>query len=303
MRGLGRALGRAVGIAAAVAITAAGARAQGDTTARQIPRTPAEDFTAQGVLRVCADPNNLPFTNREQQGFENEIMKLFARDLGDTVAYTWQRQGRGFVRHGVNAGECDVVPGVSKGVDMLRTTEPYYRSTYVLVYRADRHLNLTSLDDPRLKTLRIGIHIIGEDYLNPPPAQALAARGIVHGNIEGYSIYGDYSKPNPPARIIDAVAKGNIDVAIVWGPFAGYFAPKEPVRLTIVPLPARDSVSGVPFAFSIAMGVRKADTTLAGKLNNLIERERPAIRRILDNYGIPLVSGDSSAAATVGERH
>jgi mxaJ protein len=237
-------------------------------------------------FRVCADPNNLPFSNRRREGLENRLAELFARDLGTRVRYEWMPQVRGFVRKTLKAGACDIIMGVPAHYDPVLTTRPYYRTTYVFVYRAHRGPRVTSLDDPVLRHARIGIHVVGDDYSNPPPAQALAARGIID-NVIGYPIIGDYSKPNPPARLIEAVARGDVDVAVVWGPFAGYFAKRSPVRLAIVPvLPSQDA-SGQPFAFDIALGVRHGDTALAARLDTLLARERPAVQRVLTRYGVP----------------
>src|SRR5690349_23062640 len=156
-----------------------------------------------GVLRVCADPNNLPFSNQRGEGFENKIAELLAHDMGDRVEYTWWAQRRGFFRNTLKSGACDVVIGVPAGFEMALTTRPYYRSTYVFLYRKDRGLKINSLDDPSLKNLRIGVQIIGDDFTNTPPAHALSRRNIV-ANVRGYTLYGDYSQPDPPARIVDA---------------------------------------------------------------------------------------------------
>jgi mxaJ protein len=145
---------------------------------------------------VCADPNNLPFSNDNGEGFENKIAALIAHDLAVKVEYTWFAQRRGFVRNTLNARACDVVMGIPAASEMMLTTRPYYRSTYVFLTRADCGLNIESLDDPRLAKLRLGVHLIGDDYANAPPMHALARRGIVK-NVAGYSIYGDYSRPQP----------------------------------------------------------------------------------------------------------
>ena len=171
-------------------------------------------------LRVCADPNNLPFSNERGEGFENRVAEILARDLGASVTYTWWAQRRGFIRNTLKAEKCDVVMGMPSGYDLVETTKPYYRSTYVFVSRRDAHLELSSLLDPRLHHLSIGVHLIGDDGSNPPPAQALGELGIVN-NVRGYSIYGDYRQAAPPARLIEAVENGEIDVAAAWGPLAG----------------------------------------------------------------------------------
>jgi mxaJ protein len=245
-------------------------------------RSPAPDHR----LRVCSDPNNLPFSNVKQEGFENELARLIARELGDTLSYYWWPQRRAWVRHTIGAGHCDVAIGVPAGFDPLTTTRPYYSSTYVFVSRADRHYAFQSLDDPRLRQLRIGLHFIGTDYSNPPPAHALGARGIVR-NVVGYSIYGNFSHPNPPARLIDAVANGDVDVAIAWGPLAGYFAAREPTPLAVTPVaPTYDPRSDTRFDFAIAVGVRPGDTALRDAIQRVLDRHREDVDAILARYHV-----------------
>jgi quinoprotein dehydrogenase-associated probable ABC transporter substrate-binding protein len=245
-------------------------------------------------LRVCADPNNLPFSNARGEGFENRIAVLMARDLGTRLRYVWLPQRRGFVRNSLTAGTCDLIVGVPAEFEPVRTTKPYYRSTYVFVQRADRGPPIASLADTQLRHLRIGIHVIGADYANPPPANALAARGIID-NVRGYSIYGDYSQPNPPARLVEAVANGDVDVAIVWGPLAGYFAQRQAARLTLLPVPPAGDPTGQPWSFPIAMGVRRQDSALAAELDRLLDAERAEVRRILEQYHVPLVQDEETA--------
>jgi mxaJ protein len=239
-------------------------------------------------LRVCADPNNLPFTNQKLEGFENKLADLLARDLHATVRYTWWPQRRGFIRNTLKAGACDVVLAIPSSFEMAMPTRPYYRSTYVFVYRKDRGIAVRSFDDPVLKKLRIGVQMIGDDGNNAPPAHALANRGII-GNVTGYTVYGDYSQPNPPARIVEAVAKGDIDVAVVWGPLAGYFAPRQKVPLEIVPVSPQIDMPFLPFVFDISMGVRRGDTKLQAELDGVLERRRPEIEALLNRYGVPRV--------------
>jgi mxaJ protein len=240
-------------------------------------------------LRVCADPNNLPFSNEQQQGFENRIAELVARDMNAKLTYVWYAQRRGFARNTLNAHKCDVFIGVPSSLERVSATIPYYRSTYVFATRRDRHITLASFDDPALKTLRIGVQMIGDDFMNTPPAHALATRHIIR-NVKGYSVYGDYSQPNPPARVIDAVANGDIDVAIAWGPLAGYFAQHEPVALDITPVSPQIDLPFLPFVFDISMGVRRGQDSLRDQLNAIITRRRPEIDRILDSYGVPRVT-------------
>jgi mxaJ protein len=240
-------------------------------------------------LRVCADPNNLPFSNRAREGFENRLAALVAHELGATLHYTWWAQRRGNVRETLNAGLCDLIPGVGAGLEMLSTTGPYYNSTYVAVTRDDRDLDIRSFDDPRLRTLRIGVQMIGDDFSNTPPAHALARRGVI-GNVRGFMVYGDYARPAPQAPIIEAVADGRVDVAFVWGPVAGYFAPRQPQQLRLTPLPARDPVAGQLMAFGVAMGVRRSDRELKARVEQALGRRRSEIARILAEYGVPTVA-------------
>jgi mxaJ protein len=239
------------------------------------------------ALRVCADPNNLPFSDQDGRGFENEIVKLVARDLGSTVDYTWWAQRRGYVRQTLKADICDVWSGVASGAEMMTSTRPYYRSSYVFVTRADRGLHIASFDDPRLRELIIGVQMVGSDAMNTPPAHALARRGIVQ-NVRGYMLYGDYRQPHPASAIIDAVENGNVDVAVAWGPMAGYFAAQASTPLTIEPVePWRDGPE--PMAFYISMGVRRGDNALLKRLDESLERNRAAISAILAEYHVPVL--------------
>lgn len=240
-------------------------------------------------LRVCADPNNLPFSNEKGEGFENRIIELLARDLGATVEYTWWAQRRGFIRNTLKAGRCDLVPGVPARMEMLRTTAPYYRSTYVFVSRPDGP-GVASFDDPVLREIRIGVQLVGDDGFNTPPAHALSRRGLVR-NVRGYTLYGDYREPNPPARIVRAVAAGEIDVAVAWGPLAGYFASRQDVPLCLVPVAPTADGPQLPMTFAIAMGVRREDEALQREIDAALQRHKPEIDAILADYGVPRAEG------------
>jgi mxaJ protein len=247
-------------------------------------------------LRVCADPDNLPFSNRAGEGFENRIAEIVAADLGAALSYTWHPQRKGFVRQTLKAGVCDLVIGVPAGYEPMLTTRPYYRSSYVFVYAEGRHLNLSTFDDAPLQKLRIGLHAFGDDGSNSPAAHALAQRGIV-GNIVGYTILD--TNDSPSGRIIDAVARGEIDVAIVWGPFAGYFARRQPVPLALVPV--EPAVSGtrpapMPMAYDIAMGVRHGDVALRGEIETVLVRRRGEISKVLEEFRVPVVASDGALA-------
>lgn len=252
-------------------------------------RTVAADPSA---LRVCADPNNLPFSNDRLEGFENAIADLVAQDLGKRVSYYWLPQRRGFVRNSLRVGVCDVILGVPAHYGLVRTTRPYYRSAYVFVSRRGRDLPV-SLDDPALRRASIGVQLTGDDYQNPPAVAALAARHL-NANVRGYTVYGDYSKPNPQQAVIDDVRTGRLDTAIVWGPIAGYFARNDQASLRLAPVrPQRDPVAG-PFVFAIAMGVRSEDELLQHALDDVISRRERDIDRVLRAFGVPLVQGGGS---------
>ena len=249
----------------------------------------ASSAAAARDLRVCADPNNLPFSNAAGEGFENRIVELLARALGAQVRYTWWAQRRGAIRNTLNAGECDVIPGMASSGDMTGTTDPYYRSTYVFVSRRDHGLqSLVSLDDPRLRRLRIGVQLVGDDGANPPPAMALARRGIT-GNVRGYTVYGNYADKAPQAAVIRAVAKGDVDVAVVWGPTAGYFAAQSGVPMVLTPVTPWLDGPQSPMVFDISMGLRRDDRALRRELDRALTRNRAAIDKILDDYHVPRV--------------
>ncbi len=239
----------------------------------------------QAVLRVCADPNNMPFSNERRQGFENKLAELVAAKLGAKLQYTWWSQRKSFVKNSLDEGRCDALMGVPSALASVTATKSYYRSTYVFVSRHDRSLGIKSLDDPRMGQWRIGIHVVGDDYA--PPAAALARRGIT-ANISGFSLFGEYGERDPPRKIIDAVARGDIDLAIVWGPLAGYFAKCENTALDIAPVtPAL--FLGIPFTYDISIGVRKGNEALRAQMEQVLEAESGAIQQILLQYGVPQV--------------
>jgi quinoprotein dehydrogenase-associated probable ABC transporter substrate-binding protein len=238
-------------------------------------------------FRVCADPENFPFSNQKQEGFENKIAEVLARDLGAPITYIWWGQRRGFIRNTMNAtleaGRCDIMIGAPAGYDLVRTTKPYYRSTYVFVYRKDKSFQLKTLDDPILKKIKIGVHLLGEDYSNPPPVQELAKRGVVT-NVVGFDTF--YSEKNPPSAIIDAVASGKIDAAVVWGPAAGYFVLHQKVPMAIVPIPS--GKGDLPFAFDISLGVKRGDDALFDRVQRALVRRQAEVTAILKAFGVPL---------------
>ena len=271
-------------IAAAAAIVVAACGAPPDALSRVTP------------LRVCADPNNLPFSNERHEGFENRLAELVAADRGTTVEYTWWAQRRGFLRNTLNAGLCDVVMGLPTSIELAQVTRPYYRSTYVFVTRRDRGLRFDSYDDPTLRHLRIGVPLIGDDGANAPPAHSLSRRGIIR-NVVGYSVFGDYATASPPSRLIDAVAAGDVDVAIAWGPLAGYFAVRQTVPLDIMPVGPQIDAPSLPQVFDISMAVRRGDVELLTHLEDVLERRRVDIDALLAEYHVPRADRRGERAA------
>jgi quinoprotein dehydrogenase-associated probable ABC transporter substrate-binding protein len=247
-------------------------------------------LTEQHTLRVCADPNNLPFSNERGEGFENKLAELIAHDLGARLEYVWWAERRGFVRNTLKAGACDLIMGLPNGSELALTTNPYYRSTYVFVYRKDRNLALASFDDPRLRELKIGVQMIGNDFTNTPPAHALANRHIIE-HVQGFMIYGNYAAANPQAPIIDAVARGQIDTAVVWGPLAGYVAKRSRVPLAVVPVAPQIDQPFLPFVYDISLAVRRGEQEFHDKLDEILDRRKDDIDRLLDDYGVPQVKG------------
>jgi mxaJ protein len=260
------------------------------------PPTQTKIPSSETALRVCSDPNNLPFSNQKREGFENKIAELIGAEMGRPVEYTWWAQRRGFFRNTLRAGLCDVVVGVPASFELAATTKPYYRSTYVFLTRADRNLDVESFDDLQLRELRVGVQMIGDDGANSPPAHALANRGIVN-NVRGYTVYGDYKRDNPPAQIIDAVLNKEVDVAVAWGPLAGYFAAKHPGKLTIQPVSPEIDLPYLPFTYDISVGIRRGEDQLKESIEQILDRRRKDVDAILAAYKVPRV--DTSLAKEV----
>ncbi|MGC4076354.1 MAG: quinoprotein dehydrogenase-associated putative ABC transporter substrate-binding protein [Rubrivivax sp.] len=246
--------------------------------------------TAGTALRVCSDPANLPYSNQRGEGFENRIARLLAQDLGADLDYTWNLQRRGFLRRTLNAQACDVVLGVPAGLQGVLQTRPYYSASYVFVTRQRAALALRGIDDPRLATLRIGLQAVGAEGSNPAPARSLARRGWVQ-HVTGFPAWAEEGDETPQARIVDAVARGEIDVAIVWGPIGRYFAAHASEPLAVTPVDADPLLPELPFRFEMAVGVRRDDSALRDRLQQALDRHGDEIAAILRDYGIPS-SGD-----------
>jgi mxaJ protein len=259
-------------------------------------RAPADEAKQAKELRVCGDPNNMPFSNEKLEGIENKIAEVVAKDLGETVTYFWWPHQRGVVKRVLNARHCDVMLGIPKGYDPVLWTRPYYRTGYVMAYRKDRKLKLRSLDDPALKTLRIGVQV------NTPPHDALGRRGIAD-NVVGYQLMFDsnFHAEDYPGKVVEDVLAGSVDVALVWGPIAGYFAKKKGAPLEIVPI-EDPSDRGLPFAFDISMGVRKGDKQLKEQLEGALARRHDEIEHVLADFGVPLLPAAEEKAHDKGAR-
>jgi len=252
----------------------------------------AQAADAAPPLRVCADPDNLPYSQRDGSGFENRIARLVAEDMHRPLAYFWQEQRRGFVRKTLGAGECDVLIGVPDGFDKVLRTRPYYRSTYVAVSRGGEP-PFAGFAPDQLRGRRFGVQLIGNDLAASPPGHALAGHGAT-ANVTGFLVYGD----GPAARrMVDAVAGKAIDVALVWGPQAGYFVRHASVPLAVVPVAAPAGLP-LPFDYAIAMGVRKGDTALRDQLDEVLVRRRADIDAILADYAVPRVDAAPAREGT-----
>jgi quinoprotein dehydrogenase-associated probable ABC transporter substrate-binding protein len=233
------------------------------------------------VLRVCADPRNMPFSNQNGEGFENKLAELVAQKLGKSLAYTWYPQAPGFVRNTLGAYKCDVVMGYPQGNDVVQSTNPYYRTAYALVFRPATGLDgIDTLADPRLKGKPIGI------VAGTPPATLLAANGLMTG-AKPYPLVIDTRVDSSSEAMMNDLGTGEIDVGVLWGPIAGYFAKKANPPMTVVPLVKERSAPRL--AYYISMGVRGADQEWKRQLNRLIAENQPAINRLLASFGVPLL--------------
>ncbi len=239
-------------------------------------------------LGVCAAPANLPFSNERQEGFENRIAEVIAEELGASVRYSWSPQRRGFLRRTLRSGSCDVVIGIPAGLPGVGATRAYYTSSYVFVTASKRGLQLGGFDDPALRQLKIGVQLVAAEGANPPPALALARRGILD-NVIGYPTFEGLPEESPEAAMLEAVASGEIDVAIAWGPAAGPFAKQHPGVLTLTPIASDPQLPSVSFTYGIALGMRSGDTALKATLEAALDRRQPEIDAILDQYGVPRV--------------
>ncbi len=282
------------GWAAAILFVAAPASAQHmgpDAGAKGDDNQGSIELVDPKTLRVCADPNNLPFSNDKGEGFENRIAEFLAKKLGKDLAYTYYPGATGFVRNTLNAHLCDVILGMPQGNDLVQTTNPYYRTTYAIVTRAGSELDgVKALDDPRLKEKprRIGL------VANTPPGNVLAMNDLM-ASVKPYALMVDTRVESSGAAMMHDLEKGEIDVALLWGPIAGYYAKHSSEKLNVTPLP---ETPGARMAFRIGFGVRHSDQNWKRELNTLIAQNKIELERILRDYGVPLLD-ESGHAITV----
>ncbi len=241
------------------------------------------------VLRVCADPNNMPFSTERGEGFENRLAELLADKLGKGLSYSWYPQATGFVRNTLAAHKCDVIMGVPQGDDLVQVTNPYYRTAYALVLKQGQGLEgVETLGDPRLKGKRIGI------VAGTPPGNNMAANGLM-AHAKPYPLVVDTRVDSSAAAMMHDLASGEIDAGILWGPMAGYYARRTSPGATVVPLVKE--TTGPRLAYRIAMGVRYTDQEWKRQLNRTIQENQPAINKLLLSFGVPLLD-DSDRAIT-----
>jgi mxaJ protein len=235
---------------------------------------------AQGTVRICADPDNLPFSSREKAGFDNRVAELLVRKMGKDPVFVWTRARRGFLRERFNHGDCDLLMGLPEGVKHVRETIPYYLSSYLFVTRKRENLKLSSFSDPAIGSQRIGLQILEEDF--SPPSLPLIRYGHA-SQLVGFESFGAHA-----GGIIHAVATRQVGMAVVWGPVAGYYASRERTGLLLTPVqPAIEA--GIPFRYAMTVAVHPNDAALAETLDRIIRNEHQQIHRILHSYHVPEV--------------
>ena len=276
-------------VIAAVALQAAfgqGGGQSGATVGEQL------ELVDPQVLRVCADPNNLPFSNEKGEGFENKLAELFAAKLDKKLAYTFFPQATGFVRMTLASRRCDVIMGYPQGDDLVQSTNPYYQTAYTLVTKAGGPLDgVETLADPRLGDKRIGV------VAGTPPATYLVANGLM-AKAKPYPLVIDTRFDSSSQAMMKDLASGEIDAGTLWGPMAGYYAARAEPPMHVALL-LKDT-GGPRLVYRITMGVRPSDQNWKRQLNRLIAQNQPAINKILLDFGVPLL--DDSQHVLTGDK-
>lgn len=239
------------------------------------------DIVDRSALKVCADPNNLPFSNEKKEGFENKIAEVMGTALKLKVEYTWFPQVIGFVRNTLQAHRCDLVIGTVAGDDIMQTTNPYYYTTYVMLYRSDKRLAVERLQDPRLASFRLGV-------VGATPPSDLLVRHDLMSHAKPYQLTVDTRAASPTHQMVQDVVDRTIDVGFLWGPIAGYYRKHDELPLTLVPL--KDEPGAARMKYHIAMGVRGNEPEWRRRVNAVILKQQPEITAILRDYGVPLLN-------------
>jgi len=243
-----------------------------------------------GVIRVCADPDNMPFSNDKGEGFENKLAEMIGAKLGDTVDYTWFSESSGYVPNAVGSDACDLIMGYAQGTGLIEDSNPYYRTSYVLIYRQGNSslAGVDRLSDPRLKGKRIGL------FARTPPASILALYGLA-ANTEPFEVNAGESASKAAEAMIEEIASGKLDAGLLWGPVGGYYAQRSPVPLTMVPL-VKES-AGPSTIYGITLGLRPNDPQWKHQINKVIAENEREIDGILQSYNVPVLDQDGNPIA------
>jgi len=275
-------ISRAMRLCLAAVLVATAAAAASLTASAEPVRSELVD---RSTLRVCADPNNLPYSNDKGEGFENKIAEIIAAELSVPIEYTYFPQTIGFVRNTLGAHLCDLIIGVATTSELVQGTNPYYRSTYVIIHRPDIHLRSNSLDDPDFQTLRIGIQP------RTPPATTVARLGLLP-NATTYKLIVDTRIEKPARTMVQDVEDGKIDVALTWGPLGGYWAKQIDPSLVVEPLKAGIGIERTDYMMS--MGIRQGESDWKHELNDILKKHEADIQSILLDYGVPLLDNQGN---------
>lgn len=244
------------------------------------------DLVNRRVLRVCADPANMPFSNQKEEGFENKIAEIIGNELGVPVEYTWFPQATGFTRNTLLAKRCDVIIGTGQGDELVLNTNAFYHSAYALVYKPGTGLDgVDSIFDPRLKDKRIGV-------VQGTPSATLVAKAGLMAKARPYRLMVDRRFDDPSAEMVRDIRSGEIDAGVMWGPIAGYYASRNGEKLAVVPL-TKDAGKAGRIDFRITMGVRQGDDLWKRQLNDILRKRQADIERVLLEYGVPLLDEDN----------
>jgi quinoprotein dehydrogenase-associated probable ABC transporter substrate-binding protein len=249
------------------------------------------ELAASGLLRVCADPDNMPFSNAEGQGFENKLAELIAEKLDARLEYSWFAEESGYVPNTMGRGACDLVMGYAQGTGLIDDTNPYYYTSYVLIYREDDSTlaGVESLADPRLKGKRIGF------FARTPPSSVLAIHGLA-ANAKSFEIHAGESATKAAVTMLDEIATGALDAGILWGPVGGYYAQRSQVPLTLIPLVKE--TAGPRTVYGITLGVRPDDPQWKHKINTFIASNQGGINAILQSYNVPVLDDRGNVVAS-----